>query len=146
MKIIFLKDVKGVGKKGEIKEINDGYARNFFIAKGLGAQATSGVINKVDKEQSEKREANKRKVQSLKKIAESMKNATLHFSLKAGEKGELFGSVSTKDIEKDIVKYDAHDARAILDHPIKSLGEHKVTIDLGEGITTEILVEVKKEN
>jgi len=146
MKIIFLKDVKGIGKKGEIKEINDGYARNFLILKGFGEQATMGIINKVNKEQAEKNDAHTRKVEQLKKNAESMKNTTLHFSLKAGEKGELFGSVSTKDIEKDIVKYDVHDARAILDHPIKSLGEHKVTIDLGEGITTEILVEIKKEN
>lgn len=145
MKIIFLKDVKGIGRKGEIKEVNDGYARNFLILKGLGAQATMGVINKVGKEQLEKNEAHKRKVQSLKKIAESMKNATLHFSLKAGGKGELFGSVTTKDIEKDVVKYGVHDAKAILESPIKSLGEHKVIIDLGEGITTEILVEVKKQ-
>jgi len=145
MKIIFLKDIKGVGRKGEIKEINDGYARNFFIAKGLGAQATSGIINKVTKEQSEKGEAHIRKIQSLKKIADTMKNVKLHFSLKAGEKGELFGSVTTKDIEKDIIKYGAEEAKVVLDHPIKSLGEHKVIIDLGEGITTEILVEVKKQ-
>lgn len=145
MKIIFLKDVKGVGRKGEVKEINDGYARNFLILKGFGTQATSGVINKVTKEQSEKNDAHIRRVQSLKKIGESMKGVKLHFSLKAGEKGELFGSVTTKDIEKDIVKYGAEESKAILEHPIKSLGEHKVTIDLGEGVTTEIIIEVKKQ-
>jgi len=145
MKVIFLKDVKGVGKKGEVKEINDGYARNFLLTKGLAAQATLGIIQKIEKEKSEKDASHMRKVQELKKLASSIKNLKLHFTLKAGDKGELFGSVSTKDIEKNLVQYKAEDARAMLEHPIKSLGEHKVLIDLGEGVETEIIVDIKKE-
>lgn len=145
MKVIFLKDVKGTGKKGEIKDINDGYARNFLLAKGLAAQATSGTIQKVSKEKSEKDASHERRVQELKKLASSIKSLRLHFTLKAGDKGELFGSIGTRDVENELKKYKAEDAKAILEHPIKTLGEHEVTIDVGEGVTTTIIVDIKKE-
>ena len=146
MKVIFLKDVKGVGKKGELKELNDGYARNFLIRNGLGVLATEGAIQKLRKEQQEKNEAHERTLQSLKQIAHSLQNLKLHFSLKAGEKGELFGSVTAKDIEREMIPYGVEHARVLLDSPIKSIGEHTVSVDVGEGIRTQILVEVKKEH
>ncbi|RJQ28076.1 50S ribosomal protein L9 [Candidatus Parcubacteria bacterium] len=145
MKVVFTKDIKGVGKKGEVKEINDGYARNFLILKGFAVQATSGAIQKIEKEKSEKDAAYQRKIQTLKKLADSIKNLKLHFTLKAGEKGELFGSITSKDIEKQLVQYKAGEAQALLEHPIKSIGEHVVPINVGEGIETTIVVDVKKE-
>ena len=145
MKVVFVKDIKNIGKKGEIKEMNDGYARNFLIAKGFAVQATSGVIQKIEKETAEKNASHTRKIQELKKLADSIKGLKLHFTLKAGDKGELFGSVGQKEIEKQLIQYKVVDARAQMEHPIKSTGEHQVVINVGENVTTTIIIEVKKE-
>ena len=145
MKVIFLKDIKGVGRKGEIKEVNDGYARNALLPKKFAEIATNANIEVVKKNNEMKKEAHEAHVVKLKQLAKSLEGTKLHFVLKAGAKGELFGSVSEKDIERELKKFKASDAIVILAHPIKTIGVHAATLDFGEGIHTGIEIEVNEE-
>lgn len=145
MKVILIRDVKGIGRKGEVKEVNDGYARNFLIAKKYAAQATEGVIQKVQKEKLEKSASHEKKLQELHTLAKSLEGLKLHFSLKAGDKGELFGSVQAKDILRELERYKVVDGRVMLDHQIKTLGEIPVSVDVGEGVLAHIIVDIKQE-
>ena len=144
MKVIFLKDVKGVGRKGEIKEVNDGYARNALLPKKLAEIATNANVEVVKKNNEMKKVAHEAYVVKLKQLAKSLEGTKLHFILKAGTKGELFGSVSEKDIEKELKKYKASDATVILANPIKTIGTHAATLDFGEGIHIGIEIAVNE--
>ena len=102
MKVILLKDVKKVGRKGEIKEVSDGFGRNFIIAKGLGLPATEIELKKYSsgKEQQEKEKNREKEIHQ--KIADKLKTMVLDFKVKVGEKGKAFGSITGTDIhEKD---------------------------------------------
>lgn len=145
MKVVLLKDVKGVGKKGEVREVNDGYARNALIPKKLADIATSGVVSIIQKLSAEKNAANDARIARLRKLAKSLGELKLKFSLRAGEKGELFGSVTAKDIEKELARYEAGEGKVVLEHPIKTLGSCRVSVDFGDGITAQVTVEVKEE-
>lgn len=145
MKVILLKDVKGVGRKGEVREVNDGYARNALIPKKLAQIATVSGIESVKNDMALKKEAHDAKVAHSKQLAKSLESAKISFSLKAGAKGELFGSVSQKDIEKELERFEVGDATVILEHPIKSVGVHPVIIDFGDGVRAKLNVEVKEE-
>lgn len=145
MRIILLKDVKGLGRKGEVREVNDGYARNALIPKKLAQIATSSGIESVKNDLMQKKEAHDAKIAHFKQLSKSIESAKVQFSLKAGNKGELFGSVTTKDIQSELKKFNADEADVILEHPIKTIGMHPVIIDFGDGIRTTIQVEVKEE-
>ncbi len=145
MKVVLLKDVKNVGRKGEIREVNDGYARNSLIPKGLAQIATSGTVSNIQKINAEKSAAHEARIARLKKLAKSLGEVKLKFALRAGEKGELFGSVTAKDIEKELARFEAGEGRAVLEHPIKTLGASRVSVDFGDGITASVTVEVKEE-
>lgn len=145
MKVLFLKDVKKVGRKGEIKEVNDGYARNALFPKKLAEIATSAAIAQAAHNAIAKKEAYAARIADLKKLARSLEGTKLHFALRAGERGELFGSVSERDIAKELARFKAEDATILLAHPIKTTGAHAVTLDFGENIHTTIVVEVSEE-
>ena len=145
MKVILLKDVKGVGRKGEVREVNDGYARNALIPKKLAQIASHSGIEAVKNDMAQKKESHDAKIAHSKQLAKSLESAKIQFSLKAGNKGELFGSVSQKDIEKELERFEVGDAEVILEHPIKTTGTHPVTIDFGDGIKATLNVEVKEE-
>lgn len=98
MKVIFLKDVKGQGKKGEVKNVSDGYARNYLIPRGLAVEATEGNLKTLE---AQKRSEAKRKAQELaeaKALAEKLEKTTVTIAAKAGEGGRLFGAVTSKQI------------------------------------------------
>lgn len=145
MKVVLLKDVKNVGRKGEIREVNDGFARNSLIPKGLVKIATSGTVLTIQKMNAEKNAANEARIARLKTLAKSLSELKLKFSLRAGEKGELFGSVTAKDIEKELARFEAGEGRVVLEHPIKTLGARRVSVDFGDGIVASVTVEVKEE-
>lgn len=143
--MVLLKDVKNVGRKGEIREVNDGFARNSLIPKGLVKIATSGTVLTIQKMNAEKNAANEARIARLKTLAKSLSELKLKFSLRAGEKGELFGSVTAKDIEKELARFEAGEGRVVLEHPIKTLGARRVSVDFGDGIVASVTVEVKEE-
>lgn len=145
MKVILLKDMKGVGKKGEVCDVHDGYARNALIPQKCAEIATASGIEKVRNNIALQKSAHEAKIVHSKQLAKSIESAKISFSLKAGNKGELFGSVSQKDVEKELERFEVGDATVILEHPIKSVGMHPVIIDFGDGIRATLNVEVKEE-
>ena len=147
MEIILREDVEKVGARGAVVKVADGYARNYLFPKRLAVPATESNKNIVEQE----REAYLRREAKLKGEAESlgqmMSNVRLTFRLKVGENDQLFGSVTAKDIADalEAQKYHIERRRVQLDEPIRTLGEHKVTLRLHRDVTTDITVVVEPE-
>lgn len=146
MKIILLQDVRGIGKKYDIKSVSDGYARNFIIPRKLGKVATSEALRelKIQKEDWEKQITILQ--DRLKNLQNTFKDNPLIFKLKLGEKQKAFGSVSKKDIEERLRESDKNLSFEInLSQPIKILGEHQIKISLNGGVSGEIKIKIEKE-
>jgi len=145
MKVVFLKDVKGSGKKGEVKNVSDGYATNFLIKKGLAVQATDGNLKtlEVQKEKAVQRVADDLAVaQELKKKIEK---CVVKITSKAGDGGRLFGSITTKQIAEEIKKQFnlVVDKRKIDPHEgVRVLGKTDVRVKLHHEVTAQFVVEV----
>ena len=145
MQVILKADVKKVGKKGEIKEVADGYARNFLIAKGLAVQASSGSLFALEKEKEAKAKLEASKKEEAEKTKEELEKMTLEFGVNV-KNGNVFNSVSTKQIEAELKRQGINiDKRKILDHePIKTLGYTKVKVELYKGVIAEIRVHLRE--
>ena len=147
MKVIFLKDLKGQGKKGDVKEVSDGYANNFLIAKGYAKQATSGVVNLVEQQKnSEKRKKDQIKEEAL-RLAEQLKNTQITIKAKAGEAGRLFGAVTNKQIAEELEKHriEIDKRKIILDEPIRLLGSSVIQVKLHHEVTATLTVTIIDE-
>ena len=145
MKVILLQDVKSLGKKGEIVNINDGYARNFILPKKLGVEAT-GKNLKLQKN-NEKKVAQEH-LDAAKDLAAKLAEGKVELAIKVGEGGRTFGSVSSKEIAaavKEQMGLDVDKKKIHLKEPIKSLGTHIVTVKLHPEVTAELKVSVKEE-
>ncbi len=130
MKVIFLKDVKGTGKAGEIKEVADGYARNCLIKKGLAEEATAVKINSL-KIQNEAKDFHKQEeIKALKEEAKRLNGESVTLSIKCGDNGKLFGSITSKEIADVLIEkgYSVDKKKIILKDPIKSLGEFQIEV------------------
>ena len=147
MKVILLSDVKHVGKKGEIKEVSDGYARNFLIARKLAVQATSGSMDVLNKQN----EAENQKQAQLKDEAIALKDELAKkefvFKVKCGKDGRVFGSVSTKLIQEELQKqgYKIDKRKILSNQPIQSLGYTNVDVELYKGVIAQVRVHLIKE-
>lgn len=144
MKIILLQDVKNIGKKGQIKDVPDGYARNFLLAKNLASPATSTAVSHAQKEEADrkKQEANEKlKIQAL---ASALKGKTFIFKARAKD-GKLFGSITSKEIAGEIKKagFDVSEKSVAVGH-IREIGEHKVKLSLDYSIGSEIILKVEQ--
>ena len=136
MKVIFLQDVKGKGKKGELKEVSDGYARNFLLPQKLAKQATAQAMSELKNAESSKAEKSK------------LENQSINIKAKAGQNGKLFGSVTAKEISAELKRQFSInvDKRKIsLDADIKSFGTYNAEIKLYTGITAKVRVVVSEE-
>ncbi|MDP1706740.1 MAG: 50S ribosomal protein L9 [bacterium] len=136
MKVILLNDVKGIGRKGELKEVKEGYARNFLLAKNLAITATPAALTEWKNKNDQAIAAKAAKISLLKKEVQLLKEKEFVFQLKAdSERGTIFGSVTANDIKKKIQsERSIDDLKINLEKPIKTTGEFSVEIDLGEGI------------
>ena len=148
MKVILTQDVKTLGKKGQVIEASDGYARNFLLPKKMAVLADAANMNELKTKQ----EANKYKkdmsMAAAKEVAEKMKNFQITFKLKAGENGKIFGSVTSKDIADELNrKYfvEVDKKKIMLEDSIKNLGTYNVEIRLFEGISGVLKVNVVNE-
>lgn len=148
MKVILLEDVKNVGRKDELVDVAEGYARNFLIPRGLAVEASAANLKQ--HEQRQKRAAAKqaREEAEAKETADKLAQRPLVLKVKAGEGGRLFGSVTSSDIADEIKKQMGLtvDRRRIeLDEPLKTVGSHQVTIRLYPGVQAELQVNVEEQ-
>lgn len=145
MKVVLLEDVKSLGKKGELVNASDGYARNFLFPRKLAKEANAQAMNELKNAEESKAYKIKTETEKAKAGAEKINGKTLKLSAKAGQKGRIFGSVTAKEIAEELKKqYQVEiDKRKIsLDGDIKSFGTYKAEIKLYTGITASINVMV----
>jgi large subunit ribosomal protein L9 len=147
MKVIFLKDVKGKGKKGEVKNVADGYAHNFLIKQGLAIEANNTNISTLEgqKKKEDKRAAEE--LEEAKKLGVQLEKITVELSAKAGEGGRLFGSITTKQIAEELQKKHGIkiDKRKMeLADAIRTLGHSKVPVKLHHEVLANLTVHVKE--
>ena len=145
MQVIFLKDLRGQGKKGEIKDVSDGYAVNFLIKKGYAIKKTAGSLNKLNEQKEEERLTD----QKLKKMAmdtkEKLEKASFVFHAKSGKMDKMFGSISSKQIKEELEKKNyKFDKKQIKTETINSFGFHNVEIELYKDVKGIVRVEVRK--
>lgn len=145
MKIILLQDVKALGKKGDLVEVKDGYARNAILPKKLGVEATAKNMNDLKLQKANEEKIAAEHLAAAKALAEELKDKEIVVSLKTGEGGKTFGSVSSKEISEEAKKqlgYDIDKKKIQLKESIKSLGVHNVSIKLHAKVTAELKVKI----
>ncbi|WEG12807.1 50S ribosomal protein L9 [Pullulanibacillus sp. KACC 23026] len=147
MKVIFLQDVKGKGKQGEVKEVSEGYARNYLIPRNLVVEANKGNLKQLElKKKGEEKQAEKEYEEAL-ALKETLENTEVTLLAKAGEGGRLFGSITSKQIaealKKDKIKVDKR--KLELNEPIRTLGYTNVPIKLHPKVTATLKVQVKEQ-
>ncbi len=147
MKVILLQDVKGQGKKGEVVDVNEGYARNFLVKKGLAEIATATKLNDLSQKKSSADFHKAEEVKATKILAEQIKGKTFTVKIKAGQNGKVFGSVTGGNISDALAEagYAIDKKKIILPQPIKTLGTYDIDLKLMEGITSKIIVSVEAE-
>lgn len=146
MKVILLEDVKSLGKKGELVNVNDGYARNFILPKKLGLEATPKNLNDLKLQKANEAKIAAEQLAAAKQLAEEMKEMQVKLAIKTGEGGRTFGSVSTKEIAqaaKEQLKLELDKKKMQLDEAIKSVGTHIVPIKLHPQVTASLKVVVE---
>ncbi len=145
MKVILLQDVKTLGKKGEIVEVSDGYARNKILPGKLGVEANSKNLNDLKLQNKHAEKVAQDNLDNAKKAAENLKDKVVKLTLKTGKEGQAFGSISTKEIAAEAKKQlglDIDKKKMVLDVPIKACGTYNVKIKLHPQVSGELKVQV----
>jgi large subunit ribosomal protein L9 len=145
MQVILLQDVKGQGKKDDLIDVNEGYARNFLIKKGLAEAATPNKINELKQKKASQDFHKQEEVKAMQALAKELKGKTFTVSIKVGQSGKVFGSVTSAHISDAMkeVGYDVDKKKIVISQPIKNVGEYKVDIKLLEGISVAVGIIVK---
>lgn len=149
MKVIFLKDVKGKGNKGEVKKVSVGYAQNYLLKNNLAVEATPGNLSKLKGQQKREEKDAAQELADAKKVKEQIENITVEMKAKSGEGGRLFGSITTKQIADELnksegIKVDRR--RMELPEPIRALGYTNVPIRLHPDVSATLKVHVTEES
>lgn len=147
MKLILLKDVKGQGKKGEVINASDGYARNFLIPKGYAEEATEANMHILNKKLEAERKRKIEETEAAQKIAEKLRNKEIKIQAKAGEGGRLFGAITSKDIAAELKKqYNVEvDKKKIAVETIKNTGTYEAEVKLYPEISAKIRVIIEEQ-
>lgn len=149
MKVIFLKDVKGTAKKGELKEVSDGYARNFLFPKGFAKEANTANLNEHKQQEKGKEIKAQREEEEARELGKSIENKRVTLYSKAGEGGRLFGAITSKDIAEAVqntLGIEVDKRKVLLNDPIKHIGSFDVEIKLHQKVSTKIMVDVKEKD
>ena len=147
MKVILLEDVKALGKKGDLVEVNNGYARNFILPKKLGVEATCKNINDLKLQKAHQDKVAAEQLAAAKALAEDLAEKSVEVKMKVGEGGKTFGAISTKEIAaaaKEQLDMELDKKKISVDEPIKSLGVHNVKIKLHPKVTATLKVKVSE--
>ncbi len=147
MEVLLLKDIKRLGKAGEVRKVADGYARNYLIPRGLAVAATPGAIKRQEVQKAIEEQRDERVRSDATAFAEHLAGVKLTFKVKAGEKGRLYGSVTAADIAAELEKktgFPIDKRKVAIEEPIRLLGEHKVPLKLVAGLAPEVTVVVEE--
>ena len=145
MEIVLLEDVKALGKKGQIVKVNEGYARNFILPKKLGVEATPKNLNDLKLQKANADKIAAEQLAAAKELGEKLEKSSVTLSIKAGEHGKAFGSVSSKEIGKAITEQlglDIDKKKLVLPEPLKTFGTHEVPVKLHKDVTAKLAVKV----
>ncbi len=147
MKVVLLQDVKGQGKKGEVVDVNEGYARNFLIKKGMAEVATATKINDINQKKAAADFHHSEEVKATRELAKEINGKNFTVKIKAGQGGKVFGSITGANIAEALqaAGYKVDKKKVALSSPIKTLGEYEVDLKLMESISAKIRVTVEAE-
>lgn len=148
MKVILTQDVKGKGKKGEVKNVSDGYARNYLLKNNLAKEATSGNMKVLEAKKNKQEQEAQKEVEEAERLKDKLANIDVEIKAKSGDGGRLFGSITSKQIAEVLKKSYGHkiDKRKIeLDSPIRALGYTNVPVKLHQEVTGTIKVHVVEQ-
>ena len=149
MKVILTQDIKGVGKKDDIINANDGYARNFLFPKKLALEATNDNLLKLKAKQDSKEYHKNLEIEANKDIAKKIESIKLELKVKAGANGKTFGGITSKEISEGLKKQmniDIDKKKIMLKETIKTIGSFVVDIKFGDGVTAKLTVNITAEN
>lgn len=141
MKVIFLQDVKGKGKKGQLMEVSDGYARNYLLPRKLAVEATSDTLNTLRQQEQAKQAQADREREQAEALSKKLENCVVRVTARASDRGQLFGAVTTKEIADSL--YAQHQIaveknKILQEEPIKNFGSYALKCKLGHGVTGTI--------
>jgi large subunit ribosomal protein L9 len=144
MKIILLENIKGVGRKFDVKEVKDGYAKNFLFPRGLAKIAAAQSIKELETKKAAYEKEEREIKNKMEVLAKDLAGREFSFTVKTGKKREIFGSINKGDIKDKLLEINAlfTNAEVNLERPIKTLGEHRVDIDLSRGVKAKIKLQV----
>jgi large subunit ribosomal protein L9 len=145
MKVILLQDVKSLGKKGEVVNVNDGYARNFILPKKLGLEANGKNMNDLKLQQQNEAKVAREKLEAAQALAKELSDKSIIVKIQAGVEGKVFGSISSKEIALEAKKQlnmDIDKKKIVIPDAIKSLGTYNVNIKLHKDVTATLTVKV----
>jgi large subunit ribosomal protein L9 len=148
MKLVLMQDVKALGKRGEVVEVSEGYARNFLLPRKMGAPATAENMNTLKLQKANADRIAAEELAEAKKLAEELKKKPVVVKIKGGEGGKTYGSVSTKEIAqaaKDQLGIEIDKKKIVLQDPIKTFGTHNVSVKLHREVAAELAVKVMEE-
>ena len=147
MKVILKENIKSIGKKDEVINVSDGYARNYLFAKNLAVEATPGNLAKLQTQKDSKQFKKSQEKEEAEKIAQRLSKLTIEIKVKAGENGKIFGGISSKEIAeklKENYQIEVDKKKIDLKEPIKTIGIKKVDIKLYEGVIGTVKVWAKE--
>ncbi|AJE51677.1 MULTISPECIES: 50S ribosomal protein L9 [Paenibacillus] len=147
MKVIFIKDMKGQGKKGQIKEVSDGYAANFLLPRGIARPATEGNMKTLENQNAAEEKRKQEEKEEAQILGKKLEETTIQLKAKAGEGGRLFGAITSKQIAEAVAKTGIKlDKRKIeLEEPIRTLGVTQMTVKLHPEVKATLKVQVTEE-
>lgn len=145
MKILFIKDVKGTAKRGEAKEIAEGYAMNFLLPQGLAVKATTEAISALKKELDQKVKAKVKVIDHNQVLADKIKGRKIELRAKANEAGKLYGAIGELEVKTELARlgFEVKTAKIIFKKHIKEAGDYSAKVDFGNGISSTINILVR---
>lgn len=145
MKVILTKDVKAQGKKGDVINVNDGYANNFLFKNGLAIPANQANVNTNNKQKEAEAKRIAEETAAAKDVASKLEKIELDFAIEVGERGKAFGSISGKEISEELAKmgFTVDKKAVVLDTPIKRVGAYEVVLKLYKGVSCKLKINVK---
>jgi large subunit ribosomal protein L9 len=140
MKVILLKDVDGLGATGTVKEVKEGYARNYLLPRGLAAEATDRAVRTMQRQQQTAEQRVQRERETVQQLAGALEQAVVEMRAKGGEGGRLFGSITGADVAAALAAkgFQVDKKQIALDEPIKAAGFYKVPVRVGQGVVAHV--------